>query len=239
VRALAVIIAMTVPAGCGPDLGATPETGGVPDVTGLDERAAVRTLAEAGLVAEVRYLADAPGSGLVRRALPDPNGRPVVRLELTRPLRPAGIPSDENRVRALSMLVEEHPEAFVGLYLDRQAVVRVVVGAGADETAWMERLGAAAGVVAWRTERCARTRTELRAVQDEIAADRSWTSNHRLAFATWVQPETCTVRIESDLLGAAEIDALVGRYGTALSFDTTPGSHPVRLTAAATQSTSP
>ena len=39
----------------------------------------------------------------------------------------------------------------------------------------------------------------------------------------------CTVRIESDLLERAEIEALVERYGTAISFDTSEGSHPVLL----------
>jgi hypothetical protein len=46
----------------------------------------------------------------------------------------------------------------------------------------------------------------------------------RVAFGVWVQPETCTVRVESDLLTPSEIQALVDGYGTALSFDTTEGS---------------
>lgn len=50
------------------------------------------------------------------------------------------------------------------------------------------------------------------------------------AFGVWVQPETCTVRVESDLLSQSEVRALVDRYGKAISFDTTEGSAGEQLT---------
>ena len=83
--------------------------------------------------------------------------------------------------------------------------------------------------IGYRTDTCSRTEARLRAIQDEITANQDWTENERLAFGVWVQPETCTVRVESELLRPAEIGALVARYGTAISFDTTEGSRPVLL----------
>jgi len=52
---------------------------------------------------------------------------------------------------------------------------------------------------------------------------------HEIGFIGSVDPATCTVRIESDQLTLADIRALIERFGTALSFDTTEGNHPERL----------
>jgi len=136
--------------------------------------------------------------------------------------------------RPLSRLVDDHPHVFVGLYRDEAAVPHIVFGPGADPEAWTDRLEEAAeGIrypvegVGYRTDMCSRTSASLQSVLDEITTNQDWKENKRLAFAVWVHPETCTVRVESDLLRRAEIEALVERYGTAISFDTTEGSHPV------------
>jgi hypothetical protein len=83
--------------------------------------------------------------------------------------------------------------------------------------------------VGYRADRCSRTHASLRSIENEITTNQDWKQNRNLAYGVWLQPESCTVRIESDLLERAEIEALVERYGTAISFDTSEGSHPVLL----------
>jgi hypothetical protein len=213
----------------------------VPDVVGLSEGQAARALDAAGLVANVRYLDDVPRKGTVYdadpaagRVVPDHS---VVLLHISLPPRlPPPGREHELEIAPLSRLVTDHPDVFVGLYRDEAAVPHVVFGPRADPEAWTDRLQEAAdGIsypvkgVGYRTDRCPRTLASLRALQDEITTDQDWTANKHLAFGVWVQPETCTVRVESDLLLPAEIEALVDRYGTAISFDTSEGSHPVPL----------
>jgi hypothetical protein len=213
----------------------------VPDVVGLSEGVAAKTLAAAGLVTNVRYVDDVPRTGVVYRENPaagrDVPNHSVVLLHISLPPRlPPPGQENEMEINRLSRLVMDHPDVFVGLYRDEAAVPYVVFGPGADSEEWTDRLQEAAnGIsypfagVGYRTDRCSRTRASLRALQEEITTDRDWTDNAHLAFGVWVQPETCTVRIESDLLMPAEIDALVERYGTAVSFDTSEGSHPELL----------
>jgi hypothetical protein len=98
--------------------------------------------------------------------------------------------------------------------------------------AWEDRLTSAAEGVNYPPRTAATgptparvTRKSLRALQDEVVRTRKeWADDNHVAFGVWVQPETCTVRIESDLLLQSEIRALVDRYGTAICFDTTEGS---------------
>jgi hypothetical protein len=66
-------------------------------------------------------------------------------------------------------------------------------------------------------------------VQDEVAG-RGWVAGGRaVAFGVGIDPPTCTVRVESDLLRSGDVAQLAQRFGTAISVDTTPGSHPVLL----------
>ena len=201
----------------------------------------MKMLAAAGLVANVRYADDVPRTGAVYRAVPaarsEVQDHSVVLLRVSLPPRlPPSGQEHELETRSLSRLVTDHPDVFVGLYRDESAVPHVVFGPGADPDEWAGRLTEAAkGIdypaegIGYRSDTCSRTEARLRAIQDEITANQDWTENERLAFGVWVQPETCTVRVESDLLRIAEIAALVARYGTAISFDTTEGSRPVLL----------
>jgi hypothetical protein len=212
----------------------------VPDVVGLTEGEAVRALGASGLVANVRYADDAPRTGEVLRSDPEaeselPADSVVVLSIAYGPRLPMPAPEQEQLPKAFSRLVEDNPNAFVGLYRDEAGVVVVAFDPAADPAAWEERLTAAAESInypeegsGYRTATCPRSRASLEAIQDEITT-RDWTKNNRLAFGVWVQPETCTVRVESDLLTTADIQALVERYGTAVSFDTSQGSHPVLL----------
>jgi len=214
----------------------------IPDVVGLTEAEAVQALDTAGLVANVRYDRDLRRTGTVDRAVPGPGTEvgelSVVRVYIARaPRLPLPAPEQEQEIGPLTRLVADHPNVFVGLFRDGAAVPHVVFGAGADPAQWADRLHEAAsgvtyphGGVGYRVDRCSRTYAGLRAIEDEITTSQDWKSNRNLAFGAWLQPETCTVRIESDLLERAEIEALVERYGTAVSFDTSEGSHPVLLT---------
>ena len=99
-------------------------------------------------------------------------------------------------------LVEDNPDAFVGLFRDEAGVVVVAFDPAADPDALEERLTAAAEGInyqeegsGYRTATCPRSRASLEAIQDEITT-RDWTENTRLAFGVWVQPETCTVRVD-------------------------------------------
>jgi hypothetical protein len=213
----------------------------IPDVVGLTEAEAVRAFDTAGLVANVRYDSDLRRTETVDRAVPAPgtevDEHSVVRLYVALPPRlPLPAPEQETEIAPLSRLVDDHPNVFVGLYRDGAAVPHVVFGPGADPAQWADRLQeAASGItyphegVGYRADRCSRTHASLRAIEDEITTNQDWKENRNLAFGVWLQPESCTVRVESDLLERAEIEALVERYGTAISFDTSEGSHPVLL----------
>ena len=225
--------------------GSAASTAAVPDLVGLAEGEAARALDAVGLVANVRYVADVPRRGAVYRTVPaagsDVPDRSVVLLFVSLPPRlPSPGQEQEMEMGPVAELITRRPDVFVGLYRDGAAVPHVVFGPGGEPEEWADRLQQAArGIsypvegVGYRTDTCSRSHTSLRAVQDEITADQAWTENERLAFGVWVHPETCTVRVESDLLAPAEIEALVARYGTAISFDTTPGSHPELLSSAA------
>jgi hypothetical protein len=217
----------------------------VPDVVGLGESEAVRALGASGLVANVRYAYDAPRTGKVLHSDPEAgnelraNSAIVLSIALG-PRLPTPGQEDEMDIHPLGSVVQDHPEVFVGLYRDAAGVPHVVFGPGVDPETWDERLRAAAERlhypregVGYRPDMCSRDLKTLRAMQDEIApagrATKWWTKNERLAFGVEVHPETCTVRVESDLLTPDDIEALVNRYNTAISFDTTECAHPVLL----------
>jgi hypothetical protein len=206
----------------------------VPDVVGMTEPEAVKAVGALGLVANVRFAKDAPPTGRVLRSDPesasDLEPRSVILLTISpSPRLPAPGPGHEQDLQPFNSLVEDHPETFVGLYRDERGIPHAVFGAGADPASWRDRLTAAAEGLPYRTDTCSRTWASLRAMQDEIA-EKGWTENKQLGFGVEVHPATCTVRVESDLLTAADIRTLVERYGTAISFDTTKGLHPVLLT---------
>lgn len=205
----------------------------VPEVVGLAERDAVGALGAAGLIANVQFVKETPRTGKVLSTDPAtgselrPESVVVLRIAFD-PRRPAPGPDNEQELQPFNSLVEDNPDAFVGLYRDERGVPVAVFGPGADPAAWRERLTAAAEGLPYRTETCTRSRAELRSLQDEIATMK-WTKNKDLPFGAYVHPATCTVRVESDLLTDADVRALADRYGTAISIDTTEGSHPVLL----------
>src|SRR5262245_27527728 len=228
-------------AACGAERSAEPSSASsssqgsasVPRVAGMTEADAVRALGAVGLVANVRYADGAPRTGLALGSDPAadteiPTGGVVVVSIALGPRLPMPTPAQEQVPEALSRLVRDHTEAFVGLYRDKRGALVVTFGPGVDPAAWTRQLASAARGVDY--DRCPRDRTTLRSIQDEIVQTRhDWNDVTGNAFGAWVQVETCTVRIESDLLSGHEITTLVGRYGTALSFDTTEGSAPSPL----------
>lgn len=213
----------------------------VPDVVGLGEAEAVKALGASALVANVRYADEAPRTGKVLRSDPEAGNEvaanSVVVLAIAhRPRLPMPEPHQDQPPEAFSRLIADHPKVFFGTYRDEVGVPVVVFGPGADPAAWQDRLTEAAESidypaegVGYRTDTCARTRASLRAMQDEIATHQDWTANKHLSFTVGVDTRTCTVRVGSDLLTPADIRALVDRYGTAISFDTSKRSHPVLL----------
>ena len=155
-------------------------------------------------------------------------------------------PEQEQLPAAFSRLIQDTPAVFFGLYRAEDGVPVVVFNPGVDPATWDDRLTAAATWIdypavgsGYRSNTCSRHWKSLRVLQDEIVrTSNDWAAPpRRAAFGVWVQPETCTVRVESDVLLPSEIRTLVDRYGTALSFDTSEGaagsllpldSHPVR-----------
>ena len=213
--------------------GSAPSAVTVPEVVDLSEGAAVKALARSGLVANVRFVQEARPTGKVLDSEPAagselaPKAEVVINVAPT-PRRPIADAGKEQELQPFNSLVEDNPDAFVGLYLDEQGVPHAVFGPGVDPAAWQGRLTAAAEGLPFRTGTCSRSHAELRALQDEIAAKR-WTTNKKLAFGVFVHPASCTVRVESDLLAPADIRALADRYGPKVSIDTTVGSHPILL----------
>jgi PASTA domain len=209
----------------------------VPDLFGMSEGEAVKALDASGLVANVRYDRDAPRTGTVLRSAPEAGSElsasSVVVLSIAyEPRLPMPTPEQEQLPEAFSSLLHDNPEAFFGVHRDEEGVLVVVFNPGVDPAAWEDRLTAAAEGInypeedsGYRTDTCSRDRKSLRALQDEIVRTRKeWADDPRLAFGVWVQPESCTVRVESDLLTPGDIQALVDRFGTAISFDTSEGS---------------
>lgn len=206
----------------------------VPEVIGQTEGEAVKALAAAGLVANVRISYDAPRTGEVFRSVPkagseSPPDSVVLLSVALAPRLPRPGQEHETEISRLSRLVENNPETFVGLYRDEAGIPHVVFGPDVDQDAWHDRLTAAAeGIdypaegIGYRTDTCTRDYKSLRALQDEIAT-KDWTSNKRLPIGVEVHPSTCTVRVQTDELTDADIQTLVDRYGTAVSIDTTPG----------------
>jgi hypothetical protein len=190
-------------------------------------------LAESGLVTNVRVDEDFPRTGAVRRVSPAagnrvPRGSRIILSVAPRPRLAVPEQEHEQDLDRLGSLVERNPAAFVGLYLEARGTAVIVFGPRADSESWRDPLRAAAGGVRYRTERCSRDLRSLRALQDEIAT-KSWSRSRSPAFGVWVDPSSCTARVESDLLTPADLAALVDRFGTAISIDTTPGSHPELL----------
>jgi hypothetical protein len=216
----------------------------VPNLMGVSEGEAVKMLAEVGLLAEIQYQREAPRTGQVMDSDP-PSGSEVaagssvrLRVAYERPL-PVPDASEEQFLNEqsdpLGRLVERNRQAFVGLYRDHSAgtwgTLVVVFNPGTEEDAWRERLDAAAGDLPYRTETCTRSRQELRRIQDELTR-LSWSLNARsISFGVFVDPATCTVRVESDQLTPEDIQALSDRFGTAVSLNTTEGASPERLDA--------
>jgi hypothetical protein len=168
------------------------------------------------------------GVGASAEEVPDVVGLPAAGHHVPTPRLPVPSPEHELDLHPLSTLVERNPAAFVGLYRDERGTAVVVFGPGADRGSWRGRLAAAAAGLPYRTETCSRGRRSLRAMQDEIA-EWDWSAGRRPPFGVWVDPSSCTVRVESDLLTRRDIATLVNRFGRAISIDTTPGSHPELL----------
>lgn len=205
----------------------------VPKVVGLSEGEAVKALGASAPVANVRHATDAPRRGNVLHSDPEagselPANSVVVLSIALGPRLPTPGPGHEQDLQPFNSLVEDHPEAFVGLYRDEAGIPHAVFGPGVDPATWQDRLTAAAEGVRYRTDTCSRDRKTLRAMLEEITT-KDWSANKPLPFGVWVHPSTCTVRVESDLLTPADVEALVDRFGTAISIDTTEGSHPVLL----------
>lgn len=212
----------------------------IPSTIGLTEAQAVRALAEARLVANVRWASDASRTGEVLRSEPragtDVAIETIVDLDVARkPRLPPARQEQEGEIIPFSKLIERNHETFVGLYLDEAGIPHAVFGPGVDPEAWRDRLTAAAQGITYPAphdprylvDACSRTRKRLETMQHQIVSDQSWNGNRRVAFSVVVEPSTCSVRVTSDLLTRSEMRALVDRYGTALSFNTTKGSHPV------------
>jgi hypothetical protein len=215
-------------------LSTTAASATVPQVVGLSESSAVKTLAQAGLVAEIHYDRQARQAALVLDS--DPAAGAVSSISSSVTLRiavgPAGPipgPGEEELNRPLSSLVEDNPGAFVGLYLDASSVPVVVFNPRIDVDAWRARLDAAAEGRPYSTDSCLRSGEELGQVQDELGL-RQWSPRAgSISFGVWVDPATCTVRVETDQLTESDIQALIQRFGTAVSLNTSKGSSPERL----------
>ena len=210
----------------------------VPDLLGLTEAEAARALDGAGLVMNVHYDDEAPRDGAVFDVSPAAGtevaeGSAVVLYLSLPPRLPLPRPEHERQIVRFSRMITGNPDLFVGLYRDEAGVPHAVFGPGAKPEAWHDRLDEAIEAVTYphpgigyEIDICPRAHAPLRRMQDDIASDQSWSQRRGLAFGVFVDAATCTVRIESDLLRAAEIEALVDRYGTAISFNTTEGAHP-------------
>lgn len=208
--------------------------GQVPNVVGLQERDAVKALAQAGLIAEIRIDRRAPMTGEVLRTDPSAGvelgpGSTVLLEASHMPMPPPAPPGvdPEERYTTFGQFVENHHDAIVGYYIDEKGRLIVVFSPGVDIEAWLRRLEPhlGKGNQIYRTETCPRSWGELLRIQNEINPD-LFTDPKGIAYSSWPEPATCTVRLTSDLFTREDIRRLIDRFGTAISFETTPGSHP-------------
>jgi hypothetical protein len=131
----------------------------------------------------------------------------------------AGVDADTPAgVHRLAVLVQAHPEAFVGVYRRADGAVVAVFGPDVDEQAWAVRLQQAAAGEAWTTARCADSRAALEQVRAELMTF-PWPDG-RPAFATVIRPEACAVSIQLEALSDPARAALETRYGRRVLVET-------------------
>jgi hypothetical protein len=203
----------------------------VPDVTGLTEAEAVRSLGQRELIAVIRFDDQAPRTGKVLESSPTGGSMvdadSLVHLRVAYgPSRPTPRPDEEQQSHPIAHIVEANPDAFVGLYRDITGMVVVVFDPNVEVRAWREKLDTAANGLSYRTEWCSHSLADLQRVQSELQ-DRAWSPNAKsIAFGAFVDSSTCTVRVDSDQLTAADLEDLTQRFGPMVSFNTTPGAAP-------------
>jgi hypothetical protein len=118
---------------------------------------------------------------------------------------------------AVGSLASAHPDEFTGSYVDVSGAVVAVLALGADEASWRLRLEQAAAGHPLRIARCPASATALARVQAELSSF-DWPSG-RPAFASVIDPARCAVVVQVQSLPAADIQALVERFGKSVVVD--------------------
>jgi hypothetical protein len=200
----------------------------VPDVAGEELAAARNLLARADLVPVVRYAPEIlVNAGAVMLTVPKAGmsaaaGDVVVLVVAGRPDAAFdGTPG----AKALADLTAEREDVFVGVGFsggDARKPLVVALAPGVDESAWQDRLAAAAGTQKYTVRQCDHTRAELRQIEAQMLPSDLLPRAKDITFAASLRPAECAVHV-TGAFRTAEVTALEDRYGTALAVQATVG----------------
>ncbi|NUR73620.1 MAG: PASTA domain-containing protein [Hamadaea sp.] len=189
----------------------------VPDIKGKDTKYALKLIAESRLAAVVRYapevLVDAgkvvlsePKAGVGLGA-----GDVVVLVVAGRPADIGGFDGHPG-AKALTDLAASRSDVFVGAGWDggnpHKAYV-VALGPTADQSAWEERIAAAAGGEAYRVQRCDHSLAQLGGVKAELP------DAGLGAYSSFIDPVRCAVVVQGTFT-PEQVERVRQRWGTAV-----------------------
>ncbi|HEX2355459.1 MAG TPA: PASTA domain-containing protein [Micromonosporaceae bacterium] len=194
----------------------------VPDLAGRPVPDARKIMSAAGLVPVLRT--EHSSGPVATVASTDPPAGTVLPLgsvvivTVRGPL-PGWPPTAAERAGApnlLGLLVERHPDVFVGLGFDGRPDPIVAFNPSVDVAAWRSRLDAAAEGDAYRVRVCPRTGLELAQVE-AVASHWPWQAGVAGRFGLVIDPATCSVRLSGDWFTNEDKRRLAERFGDAIT----------------------
>ncbi|MFC7484167.1 hypothetical protein ACFQX7_34775 [Luedemannella flava] len=129
---------------------------------------------------------------------------------------------DVGRPTDLADLVASRPDVFVGLGVEKRGVIIVALNPGVDPAAWRPVVDRYAAGKSHLVTICTHSLAELTGIADELVARRWSPRATRIAFAVVTDPVTCSVQLSTDQLTTDEENALVERYGDAITIVRAP-----------------
>jgi hypothetical protein len=194
----------------------------MPDVKGRQMRAAELAIAEARLVAIVRYAPEVLADhGAVLLTEPKagaalPAGDVVVLVVAGAPAAPAGFAGHPG-AQALAQLAEGRSDVFVGAgwqHGDPAGPFVIALGPGVDQAAWESRIAAAAGAQKYLVRQCEHSLDQLSSAQSGLQEARSGLP----AFSSAIDPTRCAV-VVNGAFTTAQAERIKQTWGTAVALE--------------------
>lgn len=199
----------------------------MPNVVDLGEGDALKLLARAGLEATVVYERRRDVSaGLVTKSLPPSgtrlSGKRLVIFVASPPQQAPDV--DDGSLSALGRLIEREPAVFLGAYRKRSGSLHVAFNPGVDMAAWFDDIEDAVGGEDYEVTSCVKSGVQLEGIQRELG-NRGWDVDPSAAFSAWVDPSSCSVKLQSDQLSDEDVWRLAQMFGRLVTIDTSGGAY--------------